>query len=160
MDLFRNICHWKSPRRFELVRNLSYKKVQECWQKVLRHLKQQKLQEENIRGALRELIRLKGIGVPMASALITAWNPQQFGIVDFKTLIVLGKREDVEKEGISISDYIDFRNELLRLRQDHNKLHACALRQIEFALWNYYSIYKSGKKKIRAKKKKTIETGV
>lgn len=144
LDLFRNICHWKSHRRFKLVLNVLDKEVQECWQKVLERLNQQELQEENIKGALQELIRLRGIGIPIASALLAAWNPWQFGIADFRTLIVLDKRQDGEGKDISIPDYIDFRNKLLQLRQDHDELHACALRQIEFALWHYYPICKSG----------------
>ncbi|MCX5637475.1 MAG: hypothetical protein NTX52_07260 [Planctomycetota bacterium] len=144
LDLFKNICHWKSQRRFRLVLNVQDNELQERWRAALRHLNQQELQDENIQGALQELIRLQGIGIPMASALLTAWNPRQFGIVDFRTLVVLGMRQDDARNGISIPDYINFRNNLLRLQQDHNELHACALRQIELAFWHYYPICRSG----------------
>jgi len=145
LDLFRNICHWKSQRRFGLVLNVLDNEVQERWQAVLGHLNQQELQDENIQRALQELIQLQGIQIPIASALLTAWNPWQFGIVDFRTLVVLGMRQDDARNAISIPDYINFRNNLLQLQQDHNELHACALRQIELALWHYYPVRKFGR---------------
>lgn len=144
LDLFKNICRWKSHRRYDLVSETLDNEVQKRWQAVLGHLNQQEIQDENIQGALQELSQLRGVGIPIASALLTAWNPRQFGIVDFRTLVVLGMRQDDARNGIFVGDYINFRNELLQLQQGHNELRDCAFRQIEMALWHYYPVCKSG----------------
>ncbi len=146
LGLFRNICHWKSQRRSRLVRQMRQDEVSNCWQRALFHLDEQVLQDNDISNALRELTQLDGVAIPTASALLTAWNPIQFGIVDFRTLVVLGMRQDSVRNDILVRDYINFRSRLLQLQQDHNELHDCALRQIELAIWYYYPIWKMGER--------------
>ncbi len=140
LGLFRNICHWKSPRRSDLVKQVIEGKVNDCWRRTLYHLDRQVLQDNDIINALQELTQLSGVAIPTASAILTAWNPIQFGIVDFRTLVVLGMRQDGARNNILVRDYINFRSRLLQLQQDHNELHDCALRQIELAMWYYYPV--------------------
>ena len=84
------------------------------------------------------LTELDGVGVPTASALLTALNPGMFGIIDFKVMEVLGLPNTVTPTA-----YVTYRNTLCQIRLDLG-LQDCALRQIELALWHYYPIQKTG----------------
>lgn len=140
LDLFRNICHWKSPRPFtRYVCKNGQSEVNERWKKALQYLIEGSFHEISIENALSELVKLKGVAVPTASALLTAWNPDKFGIIDFKVLDVLGIAETA-----TISSYTKFRNQLLVLR-NKLKIGNCSLRQIELAIWHYYPIQYAGK---------------
>jgi hypothetical protein len=139
LGLFRNICHWKSPRRFvKNVLNNSATHVNKRWKVTLELLNDPPFSDEVIKKALKELTKLDGVEVPTASALLTAWNPNQFGIVDFKTLAVLEMSRCTSR-----SNYVVFRNKLLELKETYSELHNCAVRQIELALWHYHPIWNS-----------------
>lgn len=139
LDLFRNICHWKSPRRFRNVYNNNENNVNRLWENALQQLKRPPFQAIAIKRAFKELRKLEGVAVPTASALLTAWNPDQFGIIDFKVLFVL----DLPKS-TSMSNYVTYRQKLVDLKHAQPELKNCALRQIELALWYYYSIQDAG----------------
>jgi len=139
LELFENICHWKSPRPFKkYICENTQVKINLQWNKALQQLC---IPFENnaIKKALNELTKLRGVAVSTASALLTSWNPDQFGIIDFKVIKVL----DIGRTA-NISSYITLRNRLLELREEL-KIDNCALRQIELAIWHYYSIQKEEK---------------
>ena len=142
LELFQKICHWKSQRPYnKWVANISKKRVSDCWRNVLRCLK-----EYNIKGALNELEELPGVRIPTASALLTAYDSNRFGIVDKRTLSVLAEKN--YEKSINTKDYIDFINKLTDLKNAYLELANCSLRQIEFAIWHYYPIWWQGKKAI------------
>ena len=141
--LFRNICHWKSQRLFKKhLLNNTDDEVNERWKNALQQLGDPPFQSEAIIRALIELTELKGVGVPMASALLTAWSPDQFGIIDFKVLAVLNLSQNT-----TMANYVTYRNRLLELKDTQKELKNCALRQIELALWHWYPIQNAGQKK-------------
>lgn len=143
LELFRNICHWKSPRRFTknvLSRYNTEDKINKHWQNALRQLKEGFFQDNAIKCALKELRKIDGVQVPTASALLTAWNPKEFGIIDFRVLAVLSMTKS-----FSLKSYVEYHKRLLDIR-NNLRLHKCTLRQIEFAIWHYYSIQGSGRR--------------
>ena len=142
LALFRNICHWKSPRPFNRVRNNRAETVNKQWNKALQQLANQPFNDRGIKYALKQLTELKGVSIRTASALLTAWNPREFGIMDFKTLKVLAMGESDSRKR-----YVEFRSRLLELRNELPELKKCAIRQIELALWHYYPIQEAGRKK-------------
>lgn len=144
LALFRNICHWKSPRPFHRVCSDTAREVNRKWQSALHHLDGTPLQTGGVVPALGELTQLRGVGIPTASALLTAWNPREFGIFDSRVVRVLGIQVQDTAQG-----YVTFRNELLRLKQELPQLRHCALRQIELALWHYDRIQERGTKEWR-----------
>lgn len=138
LTLFRNICHWKSPRRFGMVRNNQAQGVNQRWANAMGALNGPPFEEDAVTMALGELTALQGVGVRTASALLTAWNPQEFGIMDRRTLTVL----DMPQYYTSAA-YVTFRNRLLQVRAELG-LENLALRQIELAIWHYYPIQEAG----------------
>ncbi len=140
-DLFKNVCHWKSARPFTLVQSNDSDHVNVQWNAALEALGKPPFANPEIATALQRLTELRGVAVPTASALLTAWNPNEFGIMDFKTLTVLGMpRRD------SAAAYVAFRDRLLQLKNAYPALANCPLRKIELALWHYYPIDLSGPK--------------
>jgi len=115
------------------------KYVDDQWRKTLQGLNNPPYEEQSIRNALSQLTTLDGVGTRIASALLTAWNPTEFGILDYKVLEVL----DMSRSD-SITNYLTYHNRLLELKIQHTELSNCSLRQIELALWHYYSISKTG----------------
>jgi hypothetical protein len=138
-ELFRNICHWKSNRRFKKVCKNKPATLNRRWNNALQGLNKLPYEEKAIRNAFKQLTQLDGVETRTASALLTAWNPFEFGILDYKVLEVL--KMDMR---YSVKTYLKYRDKLLALRRQYPELKNCALRQIEFALWHYYSIQKAG----------------
>ena len=137
LALFQNICHWKSPRRFQKVLQNTAERVNEQWQNGLQGLNNLPYEAQAIQNVFNQLTKLDGVKERTASALLTAWNPTEFGILDYKVLEVL----DIQRN-YSVKTYLEYRNRLLELKAKYIELNDCALRQIELALWHYYPIQK------------------
>jgi len=134
--LFLNVCHWKSPRPFNLVReNLPHEEVNRHWQRAIQPLTKPRSDDDSVKTALAELTHLRGIGIRTASALLTAWDPKQFGIIDFRVAKVLDLGEN-----FSATTYVGFLRKLKEMRDTHSELRGCGLRQIELALWHYFPL--------------------
>lgn len=148
LTLFRNICHWKSPRPFQRVchDNNTQEAVSLAWENMIAGIGLNAPNDDGVIATLQSLATLNGVAVRTASALLTAWNPEQFGIIDRRAVHVLDMPEIY-----TVQSYVEFRNRLLQLREDedHVELHDCALRQIELALWHYYPVMKTRDLSIR-----------
>ena len=98
------------------------------------------IDESKTKAAVRELCRLRGVHIKTASAILTAWNPDAFGIYDFKVHVVLGLPG--ESENATVDTYIGFLAALKNLASDLGL--NCSLRQVERAAWHYYPIQERG----------------
>jgi hypothetical protein len=79
------------------------------------------------RTAVAVLCGLRGIGVAMASAILTAINRGRFTVIDWRALKAL----DVEKSWLTIDDYLDYLN-CCRTKATE---HGVSLRDFDRALW-------------------------
>jgi len=83
------------------------------------------------RAAIAVLTGLAGVEVPVASAILTAIDPQRFTIIDFRALWSLG----VERATYSVGFYLEYLDACRRIaaaaRTD--------LRTLDKALWQYSS---------------------
>jgi len=143
--LFRNICHWKSPRRFKRVCENNVDEVNRQWRNALQSLGQRPFEDGAIKKAVKQLAVLNGVGERTASALLTAWNPDEFGIMDERVFGALSMQD--EHKNYTANDYIAFRNRLFQLKNEFSELPGCALRQIELALWHFDAIQEAGPRK-------------
>jgi hypothetical protein len=81
------------------------------------------------RAAMAVLCGLCGVGVPVASAVLTAINPLLYTIIDFRAL-----------ESLGINNYyetIDFYLEYLEQCRELALRHAVPLRELDRALWQW-----------------------
>jgi len=81
------------------------------------------------RAAVSVLMGLNAVQVPVASAILTAINPERFTIIDFRALEALG----IKKQIITINFYIAY---LTRCR-DLAKENRISLRNLDRALWQW-----------------------
>lgn len=73
---FLTICHWKSPRAVKHYSKNTEKTIQTAVCTALTTRSERK--------KLDCLTKLKGVNIPMASAILTLTNPQRYGVIDIR----------------------------------------------------------------------------
>jgi hypothetical protein len=81
------------------------------------------------RAAVAVLAGLCGVDVPVASAILTAIDPQRYTVIDFRALEALGQRTNNR----SIDFYLTYLGECRRLATEQS----VALRTFDRALWQW-----------------------
>jgi len=95
IDNLEIIYDWKSPRRRALLRLNSSERIERALKNALR--------AQDVGQAVCALTQLKGIGVKMASAILTAMDPDRYTVLDFRALQALGCEDHEE-----IEFYVDY----------------------------------------------------
>src|SRR5262245_65837734 len=70
------VCRWKSPRAIHLIRSNAPRRVRALTGRALR--------ARGERQRLEALTELRGVSVPMASALLTLLDPRRYGVLDIR----------------------------------------------------------------------------
>lgn len=139
---FINICKWKSarPERHYIANNK--KKIEEITKEIFSNHPDTELQ-------MNELIKLKGVSIPVASGLLTVIYPKIYCIVDFRvwnSLLWLEDKKTLYRNYSNFSDFInkfrDYANVSSYLYymgkiKKLAKKHKMTPRKIEMALWQY-----------------------
>ena len=113
------IVRWKSPRRIALLGENEAADIAEAC------LIASKTSSD--RCAMAVLHGLRGVGVPMASAILTVMNPHRFTVIDFRALEALGQ----QNEAPTIQYYVRY----LAACRDLASTHNVTLRELDQALW-------------------------
>lgn len=79
------------------------------------------------RSAVAVLCGLRGVDVPVASAILAMINPDKYTVIDFRALETL----DVRRSSPTIDDYLDY----LAFCQATAATHGVTLRNLDRALW-------------------------
>jgi anion-transporting ArsA/GET3 family ATPase len=82
-DNLKAIVQWKSPRTVHHLIDNSDEKIEAA-------LKVAASEQSTVEESFKALRKLKGIGVPVASAILTTIFPDQYTIIDFRALEALG----------------------------------------------------------------------
>ena len=117
------ISKWKSPRSSGRVRKNSAHEIEDAIRLAVSALTD--------RAALAVLVGLKGVDVPVASAVLSAIFPERFTIIDFRALEALGVKRP--------SPQIDFYLEYLEHCRSLATTHGVSLRDLDRALWQWSS---------------------
>ena len=75
------VCYWKSPRAIHYIksnRSNTIKKVTEA-----------ALNSRTEEFKMTELVKLKGVSIPMASAILMLTNPKRYGVIDIRVWEVM-----------------------------------------------------------------------
>lgn len=139
---FVSICEWKTVRARSHYQKNDEEIVQETTMQIIR-------EHPNTIRQLNELVELKGVGVPVASAILTVIYPTIYCIVDFRvwnSLLWLeykkssfdsysSSREFIDsfRKYDDINSYIKYLDKIRNLSNDNNM----APRDIEMALWQF-----------------------
>ena len=81
------------------------------------------------RAAVAVLTGLSGVGIPVASAILTAIYPERFTIIDVRALEALS----VDRAIITVDFYLDYLDACRQLARDNN----VPLRTLDRALWQW-----------------------
>ena len=133
---FRAMCRWKSPRARRLWEKNSAARV--------RAVSGAALATRDERTRMELLTRLRGVGVPMASAILTLIDPRRYGVLDIRAwqLLFAVRSVDVNRrgQGFTIAQWLDF---LGALRHHARRLGVSA-RAVEYTLFHCHRKFQRG----------------
>ena len=133
---FRAMCRWKSPRARLLWEANSAARIRAVSRAVLA--------TRDERRRMELLTALTGVGVPMASAILTLIDPRRYGVLDIRAWQVLFAIRSVAAnrrgQGFTIPHWLDF---LGALRQHARRLGVSA-RMVEYTLFQCHVKFQKG----------------
>lgn len=90
------VCRWKSPRAIHQVRANTARQVRAATTLALGTRSEPR--------RLESLLRLRGVSVPMASAVLTLIDPRRYGVIDIRVWQLLHARGAVTRnaEGVGL----------------------------------------------------------
>jgi hypothetical protein len=133
---FCRMCHWKSPRARHLWSANSPARIHAISRQVLA--------TRSERRRMELLTGLKGVGVPMASAILTLLDPKRYGVLDIRAWQILFAMQSVSAnrrgQGFTITQWQQY---LAALRHHARRLRTTA-RTIEYTLFLVHRKFQSG----------------
>jgi len=139
-------CRDRGYLTFEEFLKCGYSKTRRQWKNYCRNTPKEveektrkAFKQKNLDDIISILTELKGVGVPVASYILTAWSPKDYGTYDVRMMEILPKCEDF-KEPEKKSDLLEWYKaeaELNLLRKWKKELGIKTCRQIEYALWRF-----------------------
>ena len=131
------ICHWKSPRAIRYIYRNRAERVQKIAAAAFATRSEQR--------KLSLLTSLHGIGVPMASAILTITNPRRYGVIDIRAWQLLYTMQAVHTNakgmGFSYKQWDNFLN-ILRY---YAKKYRVSARDIERTFFEAHKFYQKGR---------------
>jgi len=98
------ICKWKTARVIKKIRSNRPNKIKKITSSALKM--------KNDREKISSLIKLKGVGIPMASAILMFINPRLYGVIDTRVWEVLFKLKEVNRNpkgtNLKVNDWEEF----------------------------------------------------
>jgi hypothetical protein len=134
---FLAMCRWKSPRAFPHYRRHGSARI--------RRLSREVLATRSERRRMEILTGLRGVSVPVASAILTLIDPSRYGVLDIRVWQLLFTLAAVERNpsgrGFSVGDWLDY---LAALRPHARRLGVSA-RAVELTLFEYHRTVQRGR---------------
>jgi len=131
------VCYWKSARAIQRIRANSPARIRSATRAALA--------TRSERRRLEALTQLKGVSVPMASALLMLLDPKRYGVIDIRVWQLLHELGAVTKNAAGVG--LGFKNwyqYLMILRYFAKKLGVKA-RDIEHTLFLVHKEYQAGR---------------
>jgi hypothetical protein len=117
---FETVCRWKSPRKIGLLAENTDAQIRLAIDNARI--------ASNPRDAVHSLVVLHGVGVKMATAILTAMFPDDHTVLDFRGLEALGVGN-----GESVNLYVLYLGECVRLARQYG----VTLRDFDRANWQW-----------------------
>ena len=133
---FLRMCRWKSPRAQRLWRANSPARVRAVSRAVLA--------TRSERRRMELLTSLRGVGVPIASAILTLIDPRRYGVLDIRCWQLLfairSATTNPRGQGFTIAHWEHYLSELRR----HARHLEVAVRTIEYTLFECHRKFQQG----------------
>jgi hypothetical protein len=124
---FERMCRWKSPRAQHLWRRNSAARIRQVSRAVLA--------TRSERRRMELLTMLRGVGVPIASAILTLVDPRRYGVLDIRAWQLLFTTRTVAGNRRGQSFTIGQWEEYLSALRHHARRLGVTARAIEFTLF-------------------------
>lgn len=108
---FFKICMWKSVRQKN-----NYRKNEQTIKKITKNA----FKESDERKKMEKLCELKGVGIPMASAMLTVVFPDKYAVIDIRCIEMLNKLNQNIKKHISLNVWLEYLKIIRSLAADNN----------------------------------------
>jgi hypothetical protein len=130
------VCRWKSPRAIRQVERNSSALVRSATRAALA------TRSERLR--LQNLMQLKGVSVPMASAILMLLDPKRYGVIDIRVWQLLYEVGTVRKNSNGVGfDFNNWYQYLMIIRYFAKKFGVHA-RDIERTLFEVHRAHQAG----------------
>lgn len=145
-ETFIRVLDWKSPRVKGIARLNEFPVYEKGMADAVRAQKDQKL---------GVLCQLHGIGAPVGSTLLHLMYPNEFPIIDIRTVETLHYAGLLKSQSTDLTRYPAFAAEILKIASENP---AFSLREIDRALFAYHKMFLS--QKLKGKVAATMEPRV
>jgi thermostable 8-oxoguanine DNA glycosylase len=125
---FTRILNWKAARVKGLIRWKQFEVYANAISECL------SVQDETKLSVLDDCY---GIGIPVASTFLHFIYPDEFPIIDYRTVAVLQKTNKIKFKSMSQANYFKYRDAIFGVRED---VKPNSLRQIDRAIFAYHKI--------------------
>lgn len=123
-DDFYQICMWKSARQKQ-----NYLKNKN----VVKNISRKAFAENDESLKMKQLLNLKGVGIPTASAILTICFPDKYAVIDIRCIQMLNKRGIKIRETITVNRWIEYLK-IMRELGDENSLTPRQIDQVLFSM--------------------------
>ena len=130
------ICRWKSSRAIRHIRSNTSKEVRDATQTAL--------STRSERRRLEALTSLKGVSIPMASAILMLLNPKRYGVIDIRVWELLHKLGTVTKNSRAVGFTFNNWYQFLMIIRYFARMHSCTARDIERTLFLAHKKFQEG----------------
>ncbi len=131
------VCRWKSTRAIRYIKSNSDTLVQRATRRALT--------TRSERHRLEELRTLRGVSVPMASAILMLLNPTRYGVIDIRVWQLLHQLGAVAKKpkgvGFNFNNWYQF----LMIIRHFSKKFSVSARNVERTLFLAHKKYQKGR---------------
>jgi hypothetical protein len=130
------ICKWKSPRAILLIEANDLAKVETITRKAFSSRSEKK--------RIEYLTQLKGVSLPMASAILTLVDPRRYGVIDIRVwqLLFAISAVKIKPKGLGFT-FKNWYHFLCKLRY-HAKELGVSVRTVERTLFQYHKKIQDG----------------
>lgn len=123
---FMKICLWKSRRSKKLLKSNSEKSIINWTRKAF----EASLEIDKIQA----LMKLKGVALPMASAILSVTDPKKYPVIDKRCMEVLKEMGLINNKNISKKKWQEYLEVIANLQKQYGK----TAREIDKALFAYH----------------------
>ena len=132
LDDFDRILRWKLRQQYARQKSLRSKNTEDIIRDItcLAFNISHEDEDYELELRLRLLTALRGVEIPVASAVLALCYPEQYAVIDFR---VWRQMFGVEKRNFSINDYKRYLKEIKRLAAELGWLP----QEVDLAIWEY-----------------------
>lgn len=140
LETLKKIVYWKSPRVVHHLETNDRTKIKTVLDVAVDH--------SDPIDALKQLQELKGVAIPVASAILTAIHPDRYTIIDFRVLESLGHFEQDESFYIAYLEFCRVLSQTADIDERADLPGATKLRALDRALWQWSASHTKTEKRL------------